>query len=72
MAATPTATMQVQVPDTQQQLPKGVIVIGDGEEDVGDNDSELHTVPEADSSGKVPFIKIPCANKTCWSSAYYM
>ena len=38
MTATPTAKMQVQVPDTPQQLPEGVVVIGDVEEDVGDND----------------------------------
>ena len=64
MAATPTATMQVQVSDIQQQLPEGVVIIGDAEKDL-DNDSELQTVLEAASSGKVRIIKIPCANKTC-------
>ena len=29
----------------QQQICKGEVVIGDAEEDVGDNDSELQTVP---------------------------
>ena len=42
--------MQVQVSDTQQQLPKGVVIIGDAEEDVGDNDGELQTVLDAASS----------------------
>ena len=54
--------MQVQVLDTQ--LPEGVVVIGDTEEDVGDNDGELKTSLEAASSGKVHIIKIPHANKT--------
>ena len=52
VAATPTATMQVQVPDTPQQLLKGVVVIGDAEEDVEDIDGELQTVAEAALSGK--------------------
>ena len=52
------------MPDTQQ-LSQGVVVIGDAEENVGDNDGELQTVLEAASSGKVRIIKIPCANKTC-------
>ena len=71
VAATLTVTMQVQVPDTQQ-LPEGVVIIGDTEEDVGDNDGELQAVPEAASSGKVCIIKIQHANKTRWSSTYYM
>ena len=58
MAATPT-TMHAQVPDIQQELPEGLIVIGDVEEDAGDNDGELQTVPEAASSDKVRIIKIP-------------
>ena len=72
MAATPIATMHLQVTDTKQQLPKGVVVIGDAEEDVEDNDGELQTVPEAAFSRKVRIIKIPHANKPCWSSTYYM
>ena len=72
MTATPTATMQVQVPDTQQQFPEGVVAIEDAEKDKGDNDGELQTVPEAASSRKVRIIKIPRANKICWSSTYYM
>ena len=63
MAATPTLTMQLQVPDTKQKLPEGVVVIGDAEEDVGDNDGKLQTVLEADSSGKVHIIKISCADR---------
>ena len=55
--------MQVQVSDTLQQLPKGVVVIGDAEVDVGDIDGEIQTVPEAALSGKVRIIKTPCANK---------
>ena len=72
MAATLTVTMQVQVPDIQQQLPEGVVIIGDAEKDVGDNDGELQAVPEAASSGKVYIIKILHANKIRWSSTYYM
>ena len=56
--------MQIQVPDIQQ-LPQGVVVIGDAEEDVGDNVGKLQIVLEAASSGKVHIIKIPHTNKTC-------
>ena len=72
MIATPTATMQIQVPVTQQQLSEGIVVIGDAEKDVGDNDGELQTAPEAASSRKVRIIRIPRAFKTCWSLTYYM
>ena len=52
------------MPDTQQQLPKGVVVIVNVEKDVGDNDGELQTVLEAASSGKVHNIKILYTNKS--------
>ena len=72
MTATPPATTQVQVHNIPRQLPKGVVVLGDAEEDLGDIDGELQTLPEAFSSGKGRVIKIPHANKTHWSSTNYM
>ena len=72
MAAMPIVTMQGQVPDIQQQLPEGVVVMGDAEEDVGDNNGELQTVLEAVSSGNVCIIKISHTNKIRWSSTYYI